>query len=170
MSRTPKKPTSPKGQALVSTAVLSFCPDLTDPDAASVPVALIGFATAPDNETGVLFLAVRESTEIAKDEITRDVFARLTSFLRDEIDRGVEEVGVQGLLGWLQYNLRNSLYISKIVERAAPIEREPPSLWQHFYGQSTRELPVESALAPWMPETVFGPLVRGRGERGAAHA
>lgn len=106
-------------------AVISFCRDLTDPDAGSEPVALIGIYHGLDGSSAC-FVATRsdlaEDGEMAPDVFTREFLDDLPDFLMRQVSEGLAEAGEERLISWIHDNLRNSLHVSEITRRSETVE------------------------------------------------
>lgn len=98
-----------KGQ--LQYAIISYCPRLTDPDASSTPIAMVGLSLDPE----AVFLAVRSKPErLAEDPLSKQVLSHLGSFLYEMVNEGFEQVSKEELLFWVHENLRNSVFVSEI--------------------------------------------------------
>jgi hypothetical protein len=101
-------------------ALLSFCVDLTSPNARSVPLAVVGVGD------GFMYFAVRarpgdDPAIAAGDETTRAMLNDLPSLLQRQLTAGQTEVPPEQLLSWLHGRFRTSLHVSAIKEREADI-------------------------------------------------
>ena len=102
--------------------VVSFCPDLTDPAAPSVPVAVIGLlgekSHANGEGNGKIFMIARADAEdllpIEDDPLARAILNDLPDFLGEQVREGLRIAGASGLISWIEHSLRNSLHISNI--------------------------------------------------------
>jgi hypothetical protein len=100
-------------------AVLSFCPDLTDPDAELHPVAVIGVG---DDAFGFFVVRQEPGAVFGKDEVSKSVLNNLPSLLHRQLREGMSEVGPTQFLSWLHDRYRNSLSISAISTEALGLE------------------------------------------------
>ena len=102
--------------------VVSFCPDLTDPAAPTVPVAVIGLlgekSHANGEGNGKIFMIARADAEdllpIEDDPLARAILNDLPDFLGEQVREGLRIAGASGLISWIEHSLRNSLHISNI--------------------------------------------------------
>ena len=98
-------------------AVLSFCPDLTDPHSQSVPIGFI--AVGHKGSEGVLMTALRsffgKETPIPEpDDSLRSILENLQDFVHTELQDGLSSVEPKNLLNWLQERLRNTIHVSLV--------------------------------------------------------
>jgi hypothetical protein len=92
-------------------AVIGFSLDLTDPNARSVPIAVVGNCETEDNRKFTFLLA---STGAAvEDPFARELLGRVPRIIREQIYAGVEKRGVKGWLPWLGDHLTQSLHVSR---------------------------------------------------------
>jgi hypothetical protein len=101
-------------------AVLSYCPDLTDPDAELQPLALIG--VGGDDAFGFFVVRSEPGRELGKDEVSRSVLNNLPALLQRQMREGLEDVGPRQFLSWLHDRYRNSLSISAISSEVVPLD------------------------------------------------
>lgn len=94
-------------------AVISFCPDLTDPSASSVPVAVLLIAEASEG----LFAAALARGNLKVDAITAEFLHDVPRLLKDHIESVDPDAHTpETLLHKLHDSLRNSLHVAKISE------------------------------------------------------
>lgn len=96
-------------------AVLSFCSDLTNPQARSVPIGLI--AIGYKGSEGVLVTALRsflgeEAPIPESDNSAKSILENLQDFVHTELQDGLNSVGPKNLLDWLQGKPRNTIHVS----------------------------------------------------------
>jgi len=99
------------------TATISFSPELTRPDARSVPVAVLLVGAAEE----VRFAAVVALVPVSgtgMDPISYEVLGDVPGLLRDHVDRVMgslpADAGIETILTTLHRRLRNSLFVSAI--------------------------------------------------------
>ena len=92
-------------------AVLSYCGDLTDPDAEMRPVAMVGVG---DDAFGFFIVRTEPGDELGDDSVSKSVLNNLPSLLQRQLREGLHEVGPQRFLSWLHDRYRNSLSVSAI--------------------------------------------------------
>jgi hypothetical protein len=103
-------------------AVISFCHDLTDPDAVSVPVALLLIAQKADRS-----LAAAVGREVADvDPITAEFLRDIPRLLKDQVQSIQQARTVPDILRSLHNALRNSLHVSKISECELDVAADLP--------------------------------------------
>ncbi len=106
-------------------AVLSYCGDLTDPGAPSIPVGAIAIGNLSENTVFVLSITRSGSIEDAipdlQDPFSARILSRFHSFVEHQIEDGLVHSGVDGFLHWLQEKLRNTIHISAIHQRECEI-------------------------------------------------
>jgi len=98
-------------------AVLSFCKDLTDPKATSVPVAIVGIGTVCPRwgfwcQTTKQHPGDQSSLDLDAD--SRSVLNELPSLLERQFLQGIEAVSPKEFVSWLHEHFRNSLHVSSI--------------------------------------------------------
>lgn len=145
--------------------VVSFCPDLTDPDAQSTHVAVIGLLRNGNSETseevGGIFMIARADFEsalpIEDDHLSRAVLSDLPDFLSEQVQEGLQVVGPDGLVPWIEHTLRNSLHISDIGSSNIDTEIHDFSDLMNHIAEIIRRVFDEP-----IPEEPFG---KARGQR-----
>lgn len=103
-------------------AVVSFCPDLTDPDGYSIPVGVLLIGRS--DELGVAAATALRSHALAKtgllDPISAAIQDDLLGVLQEHVNEAIEaehgRVDPGRVLATLQGALRNSLFVSRISE------------------------------------------------------
>lgn len=101
-------------------AVLSFCPDLTDPAAVSIPMGVLLLADSP--KVRIAMVAVAESPLLREvvDPITREMLATVPQMLERQVRLALDGDGASAsadeILATLCHTLRNTLYVSRIYE------------------------------------------------------
>lgn len=107
-------------------ATISFCPDLTDPEATSIPVATLLVGAAD----GLRFAAVSAfvpASAAGLDPISAHVLLDVPTLLKEHVDAVLEslpeEAPIEEILVKLHRRLRNSLHVAKISE---PVQAELP--------------------------------------------
>ncbi len=112
-------------------AVVSFCPDLTDPNGFSVPVGVL-FVGRSDGLGVAAATSVRAqalgSTRLL-DPISSRIIDNLLSVLKEHVDDAIAssrgDVDLDDVLASLQRSLRNSLFVSSISAEASAVLTEP---------------------------------------------
>ena len=102
-------------------AVLSFCPDLTDPKAKSEPVAVVGMGKlGPDN---FWFCVIRsqpaDHLAVEDDEWAKAILNDLPSLLQHQINEASRNVAPTSFFLWLHERFRNSLHVSTVSEQSS---------------------------------------------------
>lgn len=100
-------------------AVVHYCPDLTDPDARSTPVALIGLSH-PGSDPGFLFVGVGENPfTSAPDPL--GLYADLPEFFGKLLKRGLDEAKPDAILAWVRARLGGTLSMGKVERRESTL-------------------------------------------------
>src|ERR1019366_3856997 len=93
-------------------ALLSYCLDLTNPRATSVPIAVVGVGD------GFMFFAVRarpgDDKAVEGDDVSRSMLNDLPALLQRQLTAGQTEVRPEQLLSWLHGRFRASLHVAEI--------------------------------------------------------
>lgn len=102
-------------------AIVSFCLDLTDPDAFSIPVATLVVGRAGNHGIAALASAsdVLAKKFEAQDPFAARILSGLTTAMKDHVDSTFFEehaVDMDAVLQKLQRSLRNSIFVSRISE------------------------------------------------------
>ena len=95
-------------------AIVSFCPDLTDPKASSMPVALLMIAMSGDE---MIATATGCYPEDSDDPISSALLKDMPRFLQahvNEVCNDQTEIDPEALLCALQHSLRNSVHVSGV--------------------------------------------------------
>lgn len=98
-------------------AVLSFCKDLTDPKAESVPVGIAGVGTVSPSWGFWCYTTKQrpgDQSGLDLDAISRSVLNELPSLLERQILQGIESVSPKEFVSWLHERFRNSLHVASI--------------------------------------------------------
>jgi hypothetical protein len=117
-------------------AVLSYCDDLTDPDATTRPVAMVGVG---DDAFGFFIVRADPGDDLGGDSVSKSILNNLPSLLQRQLREGLHEVGPQRFLSWLHDRYRNSVSVSAIATETVSV---PSS--------------VDASLGDG---TIFGPLL-----------
>lgn len=103
-------------------AVMSFCPDLTDPEAVARPVAIVGAGrlyVPGGRKKDFAFYVVRNQpgTDLAlpQDQLSQSILSGLPALFDRQIADG-SGVGMAGFLPWLHNRFRNSLHVASVHE------------------------------------------------------
>lgn len=118
-------------------AVLSFCPDLRDPEATSIPVGIVGFVRLPlrlrgQAAEGLWFSALldhpgdRLAPLLGGDELARSLLNGLSPLIDDQVLGTGMQNSPERFFRWLQEQFRNSVHVSAVLQ-AAITSREPES-------------------------------------------
>jgi hypothetical protein len=123
-------------------AVLSFCKDLTDPRAASVPVGIAGVGThsprwgfwchttkqRPGDQSGLELNAISKS-----------VLNDLPSLVERQVLEGIESVSPKEFVSWLHERFRNSLHVSSIHKGILEFDpRDGSEVMNRLVGEFTK--------------------------------
>lgn len=140
-------------------AIVSFCANLTDPNASSVPIGVM--LVAEDEKGPVAGGAVTISLKGDLDPLSRAVLSDVPKFLRQHLDDAVKSLPKQRPVGDvlvdLHHSLRNSLHVSEILdEREVEVGEEPADLTQKLVTIMVATLaPLREAAEP-RPKSFFG--------------
>lgn len=95
-------------------AIVSFCPDLTDPAARSVPVAILIIANAGDATIAVAtgWYPLEDSDPISS-VLLRDIPRFLRAHV-DEVLSSQADADAESIICALQHSLRNSVHVSEV--------------------------------------------------------
>lgn len=97
-------------------AVVSWCPDLTDPNAVSIPVAVLLIAKAGRmNFAASMGMQVEGDLDAFEQDLLRDVPLLIRRYVDDFIKSNPAAKGNDVLLA-VHHALRNSLHVSKVEE------------------------------------------------------
>lgn len=145
--------------------VISFCPELTNPQATSFPVAVVGVGEASKLVflfCGVNLNPLQDVIERSKDQFSEQILMDLPQFLEKELSEGLKQEGPSNLGNWLHNRLRNSLQVS-FVSRPSESEIEPTALltwFQRAFRQRTTDASKRKSAAPPLPDIRFKPVWR----------
>lgn len=152
--------------------VVRHCPDLTDPKAGSVPIALIATGEVRPGE-GFVFVGVGKNPFLATPD-PLGVYRDLPEFFLRTIERGRSTAESAKLMDWFQGQLRGTLFVPQIEERSLNVraidsEDLVKSLVGLFHAEVTqgsrpRRRKVarpRRPLAGYMPDVRFASLARG---------
>jgi len=99
-------------------ASISFCMDLTDPEAVSIPIAHLLVASAEQDRFAVIAALTPKNPKATFDPITADVLSDATTLIRDHVDRVLAGLApgasLELILTGLHSTLRNSLHVANI--------------------------------------------------------
>jgi hypothetical protein len=108
-------------------AVMSFCPDLTDPQAVARPVAIVGAGRLylpRGRKSDFAFYVVRNrpgsDPALPQDELSQSILNGLPVLFDKQIFDGVSGVALDRFLPWLQNRFRNSLHVASVHETTVP--------------------------------------------------
>ena len=100
------------------TAIIGFCPDLTDPDASSIPVASLLVGDAANDRLGAAVVVIPPDGELKLDELSRAMLADVPALLRRHVDDVMAALPAdapsESILYSLHDGLRNSLQVLEI--------------------------------------------------------
>ncbi len=108
-------------------AILSYCPDLTDPSSQSFPVGMVAIGKIGDNTTFAISIA-RSINKLCSQNVLLDPFSmqiveNFHTFIDKQLKEGLEKTGINDFLFWLQNRLRNTIHISHINCRECEVEQ-----------------------------------------------
>jgi hypothetical protein len=102
------------------TAIIGFCPDLTNPNAASVPVASLLVGEAERERLGAAVVVLPSDKRLALDELSRMMLGDVPALLRRHLDEVMQalpfDAPLEKILYSLHNGLRNSLQVLEISE------------------------------------------------------
>jgi hypothetical protein len=102
------------------TAIIGFCPDLTDPDASSIPVASLLVGDATNDRLGAAVVVIPPDGELKLDELSRAMLADVPALLRRHVADVMASLPAdapsENILYSLHDGLRNSLQVLEIGE------------------------------------------------------
>jgi len=104
------------------TAIIGFCPDLTDPNASSIPVAslLVGEGEGEGERLGAAVVVLPPDKHLPLDELSRAMLADVPALLRRHVDEAMNtlpaDAPLENILHSLHDGLRNSLQVLAISE------------------------------------------------------
>lgn len=111
-------------------AIVSFCSDLIDPNASSLPVALLMIATSGED---MMAAATGWYPQDSGDPISSALLKDMPRFLKAHVDELVNEtpdVDSESILCALQHSLRNSVHVSAV----------SPSMTEHVDAEAPENL------------------------------
>jgi len=136
-------------------AIISFCSDLTNPNAGSLPVGMIGIGKTGEDAGFVMSITPKSPDDafMAKDDpFSKQILSDLDTFLSRQLEAGLNEVGPDNFLEWLHHRLRNSIHVSiidsqqvKVKDQEAIAENLMPALMADFMKVFTKN--VEKPLS-----------------------
>jgi hypothetical protein len=97
--------------------VLSFCADLTDPSAESVPLGIVGAGVAGNRDRFWFFVIKNPPWDhpvIQSDPLAKSVLAGLPELLKRQVREGASRVETRKFSSWLHDQFRNSLHVSDV--------------------------------------------------------
>jgi hypothetical protein len=144
-------------------AVLSFCPDLTNPREASQPVAVAGTGRLDESGAAFWFYVVGSTPAAGStyDDVSRDMLNSLPMLLQRQMLEATN-VKPDGFLEWLHDRFRNSLHVSAIEDRQDAISdiAEAPSVVIRLYLDRVGRAPTKQAKPlQTMPKLHVEPFV-----------
>ena len=95
--------------------VLSFCPDLTNPSAVSIPLGIVGAGVAADRDRFWFFVLKNppwNEPAIDNDPVAKSILAELPALLDKQVGEGAAKVETRNFSSWLHGQFRNSLHVS----------------------------------------------------------
>jgi hypothetical protein len=151
-------------------AVMSFCADLTDPEAVARAVAIVGAGRAylPQgrvNDFAFYVVRNRPGSDLAlpQDRLSQSILSGLPALFDRQIFDAMAGVGLERFLPWLQNRFRNSLHVASIHEKKLDI-RDPVELQGAcilIYSEMVLRLRVREGLRVPTPE--FEPFMFDEG-------
>ena len=108
------------------TATISFCLDLTDPRAATIPVAVFLAGEADDIRIAALATRLNHPLRTRLDGLAQEVIDMLPRVLQEQVDEifSANHASIDGLFEALCDSFRNSLYMGDV---SAVLTREIPA-------------------------------------------
>lgn len=106
-------------------AVVSFCWDLTDPSAESVPVAVVGVGTVQNSDFWFYVVRPALGDSLRLEEPSRAILNKFPDILQEQVATGLRQVPPARFLSWVHDQLRNSLHVSEIDAREANLRDDP---------------------------------------------
>lgn len=155
-------------------AILGFCLDLTDPNALSQPVGIIGIGELSKDKGFAmsisLFSGAEEMEEFKDDSYSRIILKDFQSFLHEQLNIGLKEVKNDDFLFWLQDRLRNTLHVSSIEQREVEMKDDSDvstqiiadfiDVFKSVLGISEEyDIVVSGDNEPMLPHVNFEPLI-----------
>lgn len=102
------------------TALIGFCPDLTDPNASSIPVASLLVGDAGGERLGASVVVIPSDKQLHLDELSRTMLADVPALLRRHVGEVMAALPLgapsENILYSLHDGLRNSLQVLEIGE------------------------------------------------------
>ncbi len=89
--------------------ILSFCPELTVPNAQSIPVALVGLSSKK------VVLIAMDSHQTPGDPISQRIFNQLFASLKEIMVIQIKEVGSKNFISWFGLRFRHSFHVSEVI-------------------------------------------------------
>lgn len=104
------------------TALIGFCPDLTDPHAPSIPVAALLVGEAEGQRLGAAVVVIPDK-HLGLDDLSRAMLADVPALLRRHVGEVIETLPLSAPLETILYSfhdgLRNSLHVVEISDETA---------------------------------------------------
>ena len=99
-------------------AVLSFCPDLTSPQASSIPLAIAGVCSTRGADFWFTVTKQRpaDDLQLGSDKIAIEILNDLPLLFDRQVTTAVSQVQPREFTSWLHDRFRNSLHVSDIQE------------------------------------------------------
>jgi hypothetical protein len=105
------------------TAVIGFCPDLTDPAASSIPVACLLVGEAEGERLGAAVVVLPTEKQVALDDLSRMMLGDVPALLRRHLEEVMQTLPADAPLETILYSLhnglRNSLQVLEIGEETS---------------------------------------------------
>ena len=112
-----------------SYAVVSYCPDLMDRAAKSVPLGVVGIATVASDS--LLCMVMRRSRrgwrELSGDSLAHQALEDLPQCVEKLAVEGLRKAGPSKVIEWLGRRLTQSIHVSDVRENAGALSVEDPS-------------------------------------------
>jgi hypothetical protein len=149
---------------------MSFCPDLTDPQAVARPVAIAGAGRLylpQGRKSDFAFCVVRNKPgsdlALPQDKLSQSILNGLPALFDRQIFDAVSGVGLDHFLPWLQNRFRNSLHVASIHQTTVSVrdQVELQSSCVRLYLKIVLKLPaapIERHRPPATPQPEFMPF------------
>ena len=151
--------------------VLSFCPDLTDPSAVSIPLGIVGAGVAANKDRFWFFVLKNppwHTPAIDNDPIAKSILSELPALLDKQVGEGAAKVETRNFSSWLHGQFRNTLHVSLVKKELFSTKAGNPhrDIMAHCMDLFTKSVfsGKKKAAMEAMPESAFRPLPEAREE------